>query len=176
MDEKLTAFYELFKRRRSVREFQDREVEEEKTERLLEILQRAQSAANCQPWHFIISRGEDLLRFDDIFTKEGFKKAPLVITALAEPSKAWTRKADGVNYAWVDVAIAVTEMISAATAEGLGTCWIGALDPGKVKRELRIPDHIEVVGIIALGYPAKPLEVKEKPRKKLDEIIHYNGW
>lgn len=176
MDEKLTAFYELFKRRKSVREFDEREVENEKTERLLEILQRAQSAANRQPWHFIVSRGEDRKKFDNIFTKDGFKKAPLIITALAEPSTAWTRRADGVNYAWVDVAIAVTEMISAATAEGLGTCWIGSLDPGEVKRALRIPDHIEVVGIIALGYPLKELTVEEKPRKALEEIIHYNGW
>ena len=144
--------------------------------RLVEVLRRAQSAANAQPWHFIIvdesTRGE----FNEVFTKEGFKRAPLVIVACAEPEKAWVRKADGRNYAWVDVAIAVTEMIGAATAEGLGTCWVAAIDPERVKKILSIPDNIDVVGVIAIGYPVKELVREEKNRKPLEEIIHHGRW
>jgi nitroreductase len=176
MDKNVKTFYELSERRRSVREFLEKEVEEEKVDRLLRVLQRAQSAANCQPWHFIVARKGERERLKDIFTREGFKKAPLMMVACAEPSKAWIRKADKVNYAWVDVAIAVTEMISAATAEGLGTCWVAAIDPAEVKKTLNIPAHIEIVGIIVIGYPIEELKRVEKTRKPLEEIIHHGMW
>jgi nitroreductase len=176
LDERLETFYELYERRRSVREFLPRPVEEEKLNRLLSALNRAQSAANRQPWHFIVAAGADRERLNAVFTKEGFKGAPLVIAACAEPRQAWVRKADGVNYAWVDVTIAVTEMIGAATAEGLGTCWVAAIDPAMVKEMLGIPDGIEVVGLIAIGYPPAELVREEKKRKPLGEIIHYGRW
>ncbi len=176
MDERLKTFYELYDRRRSVRNFAPRDIEKEKVERLLQVLRRAQSAANAQPWHFIIVDDETRAEFNEVFTKEGFRRAPLVIVACAEPRKAWVRKADGKNYAWVDVAIAVTEMIGAATAEGLGTCWVAAIDPERVKRILDIPEHIEVVGVIVVGYPERELAREEKNRKPLEEIIHYGRW
>lgn len=176
MDEKLRTFYELFERRRSIRKFAEKEVEEERVERLVNVLNRAQSAANCQPWHFIVVRGADRDKINHVFTKEGFKRAPLVIAACAEPGKAWVRKADGANYAWVDVSIAITEMISAATAEGLGTCWIAAIDPLEVKAALAIPGGVDVVGLIAIGYPVEELKKVEKARKPIGEIIHNGRW
>ena len=176
MDEKLKTFYDLYEKRKSIREFLDKEIEKDKLERLLETLRRAQSAANRQPWHFIIIEKEDRKKLQEVFTKQGFKSAPLIIAACAEPQKAWVRKADGINYSWVDVTIATTEMIGAATAEGLGTCWIAAIDPAKVKEILCIPTHIEVVAIIAVGYPLNPLIKEEKNRKQLEEIIHYGKW
>jgi len=176
MDEKLKTFYDLYERRKSIREFSDREIEKEKLKRLLEMLRRAQSAANRQPWHFIVIEKKDRKKLNDCLTKEGFKNAPLIIAACAEPQRAWIRKADGVNYAWVDVAIAITEMIGAATAEELGTCWIAAIDPSKIKEILCIPAHIEVVALIAVGYPLNPLVKEEKNRKPLEEITHYGRW
>jgi len=67
-------------------------------------------------------------------------------------------------------------MVAAATAEGLGTCWIAAFDPDKVKTVLRIPPRIDVVAAIAIGYPIDPLLREEKRRKNIKEIVHYNGW
>ncbi|MBI3754403.1 MAG: nitroreductase family protein [Deltaproteobacteria bacterium] len=176
MDEKLKTFYELYERRKSVREFANREIEKDTLERLLETLRRAQSAANRQPWHFIIIEKQDVKKLYEVFTKEGFKTAPLIIAACAEPQGAWVRKADGKNYAWVDATIAITEMIGAATAEGLGTCWIAAIEPAKVREILGIPGHIEVVALIAVGYPKAPLVKEEKNRKPLEGIVHYGKW
>lgn len=176
MEDRLKTFYELYGRRRSVREFQDRPVGAEALSRLLMTLNTAQSAANRQPWHFIVVEKKDRVSLDEVFTKDGFKNAPVVIVACADRGSAWVRRYDGANYAWVDVAIAVTEMIGAATAEGLGTCWVASLDPAKVKGILGIPDKYDVVGIIALGYPEKELVKEEKPRKPLKEIISYGRW
>ncbi len=176
MEEKLKIFYELYDRRRSVREFEDRPVEPDKLSRLLTILNTAQSAANRQPWHFIVIEKKDRAGLNDVLTRDGFKGAPVIIAACADPVEAWVRKADKVNYAWVDVAIAVTEMIGAATAEGLGTCWIASFDPSRVKRILNIPDRIDVVGLVAIGYPKDGLAKVKKDRKQLAEVIHYGKW
>ncbi len=176
VDERLRIFYELYDRRKSVREFSERPVENDKLARLLSTLNRAQSAANRQPWHFVVCGKEGREELDKAITKECFRKAPVIIAALADPASAWVRKADNVNYAWVDVTIAVTEMIGAATAEGLGTCWIASLDPVLIRRALGIPEHIEVVGLIAVGYPAEGLVREEKNRKSLGEIVHYGKW
>ena len=67
-------------------------------------------------------------------------------------------------------------MITVATAEGLGTCWIAAIDPLKVREILGIPGHMEVVGLIAIGYPKEGLKREDKQRKPLKEIIHYGRW
>ncbi len=139
-------------------------------------LNRAQSAANRQPWHFVVMEKKDIARLSEVLTKEGFRNAPVIIAACADPAQAWVRKADGVNYAWVDVTIAVTEMIGAATAEGLGTCWIASFDPARVKEILKIPAHIDLVGLIAIGYPQAGLAKENKVRKPLGEIIHYGKW
>ncbi|HLC18575.1 MAG TPA: nitroreductase family protein [Thermodesulfobacteriota bacterium] len=175
MDE-IETFYRLVERRRSVREFAERPVEPEKLERLLRTLNRAQSAANRQPWHFIVVESEGRGELNEVFTKDGFKRAPVVVVACAEPGAAWVRKTDNINYSWVDVTIAVTEMIGAATAEGLGTCWIAAIDAARVKRILGVPGGIEIVGVIAIGYPAEELKRAEKARKPLEEIVHYGRW
>ncbi len=176
MEEKLKSFYELYDRRRSVREFDDREIEPDKLSRLIMTLNRAQSAANRQPWHFIVMERKGREELNGALTKEGFRQAPVIIAALADPARAWVRKADGQNYAWVDVTIALTEMIGAATAEGLGTCWIASLDPARVKGMLGVPDDMDLVGLVAIGYPREELKKEKKERKPLGEVIHYGKW
>lgn len=176
MDTALENFYSLYDRRRSIREFIDRPIEGDVLARLLRVLLRAQSAANRQPWHFVVVEREGRDEFNKLFHKEGFRNAPVVIAALADTEAAWVRKTDAKNYAWVDVSIAVTEMIGAATAEGVGTCWIAAIDPVGVKSILGVPDSFDLVGVIALGYPETELAHERKPRKSLEEIIHYGKW
>ena len=65
-------------------------------------------------------------------------------------------------------------MSLAAIAEGLGTCWIGAFKEDKVKEILGIPEKIRVVVMLTLGYPAELPAAR--PRKRLDEIVAYDGW
>ena len=74
----------------------------------------------------------------------------------------------------IDLAIAVEHMALQAVEEGLGTCWIGAFNQEDVKRVLEIPEGCKVVALMPLGFPAdKP---KPKSRKKLEEIISYDGF
>jgi nitroreductase len=74
----------------------------------------------------------------------------------------------------VDFAIAFEHIVLAATNLGLGTCWQGRLEDEKIKRILGIPDHIKVVAVTALGYPAESPE--PKARKTLSEMVHYEKF
>lgn len=178
MDTKTENFYHVLRSRRSVRQYTDRDIAPEVLGRILEAGRMAASAANCQPWHFIAidrqspKRGE----INAVFYKDGFRKAPVVLAACAEPAKAWVRKNDGANYAWVDVTIAVTEMILAATAEGVGSCWVASFDLDKAIEILHIPDGMELVTLLTLGYPEEPLDERKKDRKAGDQIFHSGEW
>jgi len=176
MDERLRHFYDLFSRRKSVRAYADTRVDDETLNRILEGGRRAPSAANYQPWDFIVVRREENEAFFSTVHRDGFWNAPVVLVACANPDRAWRRSFDRTNFAWVDVAIAVTEIIAAATAEGLGTCWVAAIDPAKVKELLGIPNEIDVVTLVALGHPTTPLKREEKRRRSMEEVFRRGRW
>ena len=74
----------------------------------------------------------------------------------------------------VDCSIAMSFMMLAATAEGLGTCWIGGFTQEPLKEALGIPAEYDVVALTPLGYPAE--EGRPRDRKPLEELVYKNGW
>ncbi|MEM2431206.1 MAG: nitroreductase family protein [Candidatus Bathyarchaeia archaeon] len=82
----------------------------------------------------------------------------------------------------VDVAIAMQNMVLAATAEGLGTCWVGSFNEEEVKEMLRIPDDHQAVALLALGYPYKGTDIQGRiphlirRRKNLEEIVSFEEF
>ena len=75
----------------------------------------------------------------------------------------------------VDATLAIDHLMLAAAAEGLGTCWVGSFNPGRVKTILKIPKGVEVVAVLPLGYPEYP-EAQDKNRLPLDRIVHHDAW
>jgi nitroreductase len=164
-------FHDVIRSRRSIRAYRSDPVEEDKLERILEAARRAPSAANRQPVCFyVIREGETRSALLEAYSQQWFANAPVIICACSRPEEAW-RRSDGKSYADVDLTIAMDHLILAATAEGLGTCWIGAFKPEPLRRLLGIPDELEPVALTPLGYPDE--EPAERPRKDLDEIVEY---
>ena len=97
------------------------------------------------------------------------KHAPVAIVGCADVNSLLTGK-----WAVVDAAIAMENMIIAAWTLGVGSCWIGACNEGKVKELLKIPEKWKVVGLVTLGYPAE----QPKPRKKksFEELFGFNSF
>ena len=167
-------FYDVIKTRLSIRQYKQDPVDDEKLARVLEAARIAPSAANRQPWHYIVVRDEATRRrLKDAYDKEWFYTAPVIICACGDTAKAWVRK-DGREYRDVDVSISFDHLVLAATAEGLGTCWIAAFDPKIVSEVLGIPEGIEPLLLTPLGYPAVTAQPRE--RKALDEIVHWERW
>jgi len=167
--------YEAIKTRKSVRSFLDKPVEQEKLDRILEAARLAPSANNRQEWRFVVIR-DKATREKLIEAAAGQRfvgEAPVVIACCADTDKHDMRC--GIPCYPIDVAIAIDHMTLAAVEEGLGTCWIGAFYPEKVRDVLGIPKSIEVVELLPLGYPSSP-EPVQKMRKPLKEIIHEEKW
>lgn len=168
-------FWDLVKKRYSVRKYSDRPVEEEKIRKILEAARLAPSAVNYQPRHFIvITDGELKAQIAEAYTRDWFQEAPVVIVALGDHQQAWHRR-DGKDHCDIDVAIAVDHLTLAATSLGLGTCWVCAFDAEKVHSILDLPPHLEAVALIPLGYPADD-GAPERERKGLDALVSWNGF
>jgi len=167
-------FSELIKKRYSVRAYKPDPVEEEKLQQVLEAVRLAPTAANLQPFQFIVihtaGREQELRR---IYRPDWFVKAPLILCACALPAEGWSR-VDGKPYADVDVAIAMDHLILAATELGLGTCWIAAFDPAIAREVLGLPGGVEPIAFTPLGYPAD--RPGRKRRKELAELVRYERW
>jgi nitroreductase len=168
------TFLELAEKRVSVRGYAPTPVTEEDLNGVLEAGRLAPTAANRQPFHFIVVRDEKTRHaLGDPRRKDWFWTAPVVIVVCVEPSQAWSRM-DGKNYADVDGAIAMDHMTLCAADLGLGTCWIGAFDPGRVRSVLGLPEGVEPLAMTPLGVPMDLGGPKK--RKKLQDIIHYDRW
>ncbi len=135
--------YDVIRTRRSIRAYKRNSVEEDKLQRILDAAKFAPSAANRQPVHFIVVKNDEVKqKLKDAYSQRWFYTAPIIICACAITDKAWKRN-DGKEYVDVDVTIAMDHLILAASAEGLGTCWIAAFKPEVVKEVLDIPDNLE---------------------------------
>jgi len=165
---------DAIKARRSIRRYQDREVEEEKLNQVLEAGRLAPSAKNMQEWKFIVVRDKDTRsKLSEAAKGQAFVgEAPVVIVACATLTD-YVMTCGQLTYP-IDVAISVDHMTLLATEVGLGTCWIGAFYEEEVKKILAIPPEIRVVAMLPLGYPAEsPLP---RPRKPMDDIVIHERW
>jgi len=143
--------------------------------RVLEAARLAPSAANRQPWSFIVVTDAKMREsLKSAYSPDWFISAPVVIVACTFPEKAWVRR-DGEEYWKVDISIAMQNLILAAWEEGLGTCWIGAFNEKEAKSALGIPANVRVVAMTPLGYPAEH-KGAVTDRKSLEEIVHCDRW
>jgi nitroreductase len=155
--------YDTVRARRSVRTFEDRPVPREVLGRLLEAARQAPSANNLMPWRFVVVTDREIKAAIAASGSYGkfLAKAPVAIAAVGDAAAApkW--------YA-VDTAIALEHIALAAVAEGLGSCWIGSFDEGKVAELLAVPEGQRVVALLALGYPKERID----PVKIANVFIH----
>ena len=173
----MTDFLELAKNRYSCRKYDSRAVEQEKLELVLEAGRIAPSAVNFQPWHFFVIRGSSLGETHGAYHREWFRTAPCVIIICGDHNAAWKRKIDGKDHADIDVAIAVDHMTLQAVELGLATCWICNFDPDATRALLTLPDHLEPLVILPLGYPLDDVypDRHDEKRRPLSEIVTFLG-
>jgi len=169
----------IIQKRGSIRKYLEQPIPKSDLKQILEAARLAQSAANRQPWQFIVvtnKETKDQLKEASHWPNrppQGFvSQAAAVIICLAEPERS--RPVGPFEGFLIDLAIAIENMVLTAWELGIGSCWIGAFQEEKVKSLLSIPKNLRVVSLLTLGYPdEKP---KPKNRKSLKEIIHYETY
>lgn len=169
-------FNELVRLRSSIRGYEpDKAVEKDKLLRILEAGRMAPSAKNNQPWTFVVITSAEVLKeVHTAYARDWFWQAPVVIVVKGRREDAWERKYDNYNALETDLTIAMDHIILAATAEGLGTCWIAAFEPEILHKALGLKPEEVVFALTPLGYPSeKGLMVVPKVRKPLSSIVEW---
>ena len=135
------SFMEIAKKRYSVRKYENKAVEGEKLEKIIEAAHVAPTAANLQPVRLIV-----------VQEKEGMNKlgkaantynAPVAVIVCADHSKAWTRPFDGKAMTDIDATILTDHMMLQATELGLGTCWICYFKANVVSKEFNQKQYLQ---------------------------------
>ncbi len=165
---------ETIKNRRSIRSFSSKAISEQQVLELVDAARHAPSAGNIQPWEFIIVTEQQKKRqlVAAALNQTFIEEAPVVIVVCADPTRSSQGYGSrGMNlYSIQDTAAATENILLAAHAMGLGTCWIGAFREAPVKEALKIPAHIRPVAMIPVGfYSTKPTS---RGRRSLTEILH----
>jgi nitroreductase len=166
--------YEAIKLRYSVRSYLNKPVEQEKLNRILNAGRLAPSGSNRQQWKLVVVRNAERRKklVPACSNQEFVGQAPVVIAGVGlTPDRIMSC---GVPGDPVDVAIALEHVALAATAEGLGTCWIGSFEQDKIRTLLGIPANAKVIEVMTLGYPED--HPGPKTRKPLKELVCYDQW
>jgi nitroreductase len=160
---------EAIRIRRSIRKYRPEPIPDEKLEIILEAARLAPSAANRQPWRFVViedrERRKALAKAANDQTFLG--DAGAIVAAISDPEKSarWHEK---------DTMIALEHLVLAATALGYGTCWIGAFNEDAVKSLLNIPAKMKVVALLPIGIPDEKPASRRK--RELSEIFFKEQW
>ena len=155
--------------RRSIRRYEDKEIPQDVLDKIVEAGSQSPSAANRQPYHFVIVTDSEIKQELSGRFSRFLKNAPVILVGCANPKALLTGK-----WATIDVTIALENMVLAAWSLGIGSCWIGSFNEQKVKELLKIPEDWKVVALITFGYPAEtPKARKKKPTKDLFSINQF---
>ncbi len=160
--------HEAIRTRYAVRDFRPDSLPDETILRILEAGRLAPSQRNRQQWHFVVVQdGETLKKIGELASSGRYiAQAPMAVAVVMQGSKMPK----------IDAARAVQNMILAAWAEGVGTCWVGGIDRDQVKDLLNLPEDAELITILPFGYPARPSLKGKKDRKPLAEVAHRESF
>ena len=181
----MMSFPELLQNRRSIRDFQQKDVPLETIKAIIKDSCLAPSASNGQPCNFIIIKNREMMKKISDECKKNllndFAKSPGAFSkqyeAILQDEKfnifynascvIYVAGSGDVRSLDVDCALAVSYLMFSAAQRGLGTCWIGfsvhIRDP-KIKKEIGLPDNYDIVAPLIIGYPKEiptPLERKD---------------
>ena len=161
--------FDAIRTRRSIRKYKSEPIPDKKLRTILEAARLAPSAANRQPWRFVVIQDVDRKKaLAKVANNQTFfNDAAAIIVAIGDPevSARWYEK---------DPMIALEHIVLAATALGYGTCWIGAFDEDALKHLLKIPAEMKVIALLPIGIPDET--PAPRPRKEFSEIFFKEEW
>jgi nitroreductase len=171
--------YEALRERRSVRKYKPDPVPGDKLARILEAARIAPSWSNLQCWRFIVVSDPEKRKHlaasmpsSNPALKAVGETAPVVLVLCADPKESGDQ--DGKDYYLLDAGLAMQQLMLAAHAEGLGTCWVAWFDEAKARAACAVPAEYRVVALTPLGVPQS--QPSPRPRKEMQEIVYAEEW
>lgn len=173
-------FMEIANTRQSCRSYdENRPVEQEQLDAVLEAARLAPSACNGQPYHITVCRGETAKEVALLARGLGGMnkfavQAPVLLVLSEMPyvkSAALGAKVKNNDYRSMDIGIACAYLTAEATAQGLSTCILGWFDDEKVRKLCDIEQPIRL--IITLGYAKDGDPLRKKVRKEISDLVSW---
>ncbi|SHM17184.1 Nitroreductase [Anaerosporobacter mobilis DSM 15930] len=172
---KNTDFLKLVEERYSVRKFTDKAIEQDTIDKILKAGHLAPTACNRQPQRVLVINNEEGIAKLRKCTQCHFN-APSAMLICYDKNECWHREYDGKTSGVVDASIVTTHMMLEAYSLGVGTTWVMHFIPEAIIEEFSIPDNIEPVALLVMGYPdenSKPFPGHFEC-KPLEDIVSYN--
>lgn len=162
-------FFEVVKKRKSVREYSEKKVEKALIEKIIDAGRVAATARNEQPWEFIATYDKDILQKICAMCPNGpfIKDASCLIAVFSKDTKYYIE----------DCSAATQNMLLSIEALGLGGCWIAGDKKDyadSVKKIFSVPEGYKLVSMISVGYPKRPQGPKTK--RQVKEVLHWERW
>lgn len=159
---------ECLKTRRSIRAYEPTAVPRAIVEDIVDCGRLAASAINIQPWLFVAVDDEELRRRIAEATDYGkfIEQSPVCIVVFCR----------NVKYFVEDGSAATQNILNAARAHGLGSCWVAGHQKaygGTIRTLLGLPDDYALVSIVALGHAAEDRNPDKRP---LSEVLRWNRY
>lgn len=167
---------QAIKERRSVRFFQDKDVEKDKLTSLLEAATWAPTGGNIQPWYFIAVNGREQVAKIKAFSPGiiGSPKAIIIACIDTDKLKRYGSREEGELLATMDLSMACQNIMLAALGLGLGSCAVRSFNQAAVSQLTGLPNAIKPQLLIALGYPSKTPAVP--PKLPLAQVAGYEKY
>lgn len=170
-------FEKVIDERYSVRDFKPEHLTKSVIDKILKAGHKAPTGCNFQPQRILVLNTDESIEKLKECTKCHFN-APTAMLVCHNKEESWKRVYDGALSSPVDAVIVTTYMMLAAQNEGVGTCWVMHFNPVAMRENFNIPNNIEPVALLVMGYPAeqaKPLDMHFKFRP-MDEIVTYDKF
>ena len=168
-------FMRLAAERYSVRRFDGRSVERPVIEKILRAGQLAPTGCNNQPQRILVIDAPESLEKLRRCTKCHFD-APAALLVCHDRDECWKRGYDGKSSGDIDAAITATHLMLAAAALGVGTTWVMHFIPEAVREEFALPDRLEPVNILAIGYAAGEAADPERHARTRIPVSELTDW
>ena len=166
-------FTKLCDERFSVRSFSDRKVEEEKISQILELVRKAPTAKNNQPYEIYVAKTDSALRKIKS-VKENIFNAQLVFVICSDGEKAWRNPFSGTPATLQDIGIIATTTMYACQNFGVDNIYVCAFDPAKMKDVLNLSDNLLPECLILAGYKTEDCEPSPRhfERREIKDFVH----
>ena len=170
-------FDKIITERYSVRKFKSERLKQEEIDKILGAGHKAPTGCNYQPQRILVLNGDSAIQELQKCTRCHFG-APTAFLVCHNKDESWVRPYDGALSSPVDAVIVATHMMLKAWEIGVGCCWVMHFNPAVMKETFNIPENIEPVALLVMGYPAedsKPLELHDKFRP-IEEVVFYDTF
>ena len=171
------SFEKLAAERFSVRKFTSKHLEQESIDKILAVGHLAPTGCNYQPQRILVLNSDESIEKLKKCTKCHFN-APTAMLICYNKDECWTRKYDGKTCGVSDACIVTTHMMLEAKELGVGSTWVMHFDPFAMRKTFLIPENVEPVALLVLGYPsedAEPMHLHNEFRP-IDQVVKYETF